>query len=72
MKIATPRQKFGLPYSSLAIDCSVSPSEMRWVRRAWIEPDVGIEAQQADVEWLKTKGYQVVFQLDGWVVLHQG
>src|SRR2546429_3790463 len=41
LKFATPRKKFGFPYSSLAIDCRVSPSEMRCVRRALIEPEVG-------------------------------
>jgi hypothetical protein len=33
-------------------------------------PFVSVDAQQADVEWLKTKGYRVTFQLNGWVVLH--
>jgi uncharacterized membrane protein len=34
-------------------------------------PFSSVEAQQADVQWLQTKGYRIVFQQDGWVVLHE-
>lgn len=39
-------------------------------RPSW--PFINVAAQQADVEYLKLKGYQVVFQEDGYLVLHQG
>jgi uncharacterized membrane protein len=56
------------------------PGDRHYPDTPWVIADVqrasypfkSIEAQQADVEWLQTKGYQVVFQLDGWVVLHKG
>ena len=56
------------------------PGDRSYPDTPWVLADVqrtsypfsSIAAQQADVEWLKTKGYRVVFQLDGWVVLHQG
>jgi uncharacterized membrane protein len=49
----------------------VTPWVLADVQRASY-PFASVDAQKADVEWLKTKGYRVVFQLDGWVVLHQG
>jgi len=39
-------------------------------RYSW--PFPSLAAQQADVEYFKLKGYQVVFQEDGYLVLHQG
>jgi len=39
-------------------------------RTPW--PFVSVAAQQADVEYYKLKGYQVVFQEGGCLVLHQG
>jgi hypothetical protein len=39
-------------------------------RFSW--PFLDVQAQQADIEYLKLKGYRVVYQEDGYVVLHQG
>jgi uncharacterized membrane protein len=55
------------------------PGERGYPDMPWVVADVkrpsfpfnDLGAQQADVDWLKTKGYRVVFARDGWIVLHQ-
>jgi uncharacterized membrane protein len=57
-----------------------SPGDRGYPDAPWVVADVArfswpfpnVQAQQADIEYLKLKGYQIVYQEDGYVVLHQG
>lgn len=56
------------------------PGDRGYPIAPWVLADVArrsfpfssVAAQQADVQWLKLQGYHVVYQEDGWVVLHAG
>lgn len=57
------------------------PGDRDYPLTPWVVADVarrsfpfsGVTEQQADVQWLmKYEGYKVVYQEDGWIVLHQG
>lgn len=55
------------------------PGDRDYPDTPWVLADVqrasypfsSVDAQKSDVQWMLTEGYRIVFQDDGWVVLHR-